>query len=107
MAKVSFICCTIAALSFLGPAVAIAEWSTYQGNAAHTGYVPGTLDLSNVSLLWKSNSRASGLAVGGGAVFANSLQQINAFDEATGATLWNHSFIVGNLYPPAYANGHL
>ena len=64
---------SVAAMMVLAAAYpAPADWGTYQGNAAHTGYVPGTLNLARARLQWKTpvgSSTLGGLAVGGNAVF--------------------------------------
>lgn len=97
-------------------APARAEWSTYQGNAAHTGYVPGNFDASHLSLKWSASYgpySIGGLAVGGGAVYFDGPSvSVTALNEQTGAVLWSNPFTYGvnrgqvsSTSAPAYANG--
>jgi outer membrane protein assembly factor BamB len=97
-------------------ASARADWSTYQGNDGHTGYVSTTIPASNLSLLWSdpiSTSSLGGLAVGGNGVYVKGPGvSINAVNEQTGEALWSNSYTfgvgTGQVYTtsaPAYANG--
>jgi len=93
-----------------------ADWSTYQGGADHTGYVPGTISSSNLSLRWSNPvapSALGGLAVGGNGVYVGGPgRSITAVDEHSGAPLWSNPYTfgvgTGQVYTtsaPAYANG--
>lgn len=97
-------------------ATARAEWSTYQGNAAHTGYIPGNIDASHLSVKWSNflpGGLLGGMAVGGNAVYVQGpLGSVSAFNEQSGAVLWSDSHFYGegngevfSTSAPAYANG--
>jgi outer membrane protein assembly factor BamB len=91
------------------PLATYAAWSTLQGNAAHTGYVPGIVEAHKFKLAWQAATDpypVSGLAVGGGAVYAGN-GQLHAIDAATGTTRWTRYYLETGAYmsPPAYANG--
>lgn len=67
----------LVALMLLLPVIASAQWSQYQGNAAHTGYVPETVGSGGFVESWQaaftysgSPALVSGLAVNSGGVFA-------------------------------------
>ena len=86
--------------------LANAEWDTYQGNPAHTGYVAGTFDITHAIVQWKTNFGDVGdpsLAIGNNTVlvshgYASSL----AVDQSTGTPLWTNNTVDS---PPAYSNG--
>lgn len=98
-----------------GPA--IAQWSTYQGNANHDGYVPITLNPSKLALLWQrgfATSRLNPVAEGNGEVYASvsgyfsSGMSMEALDATTGNTKWSVGFgSPFSVNPPAYANGRV
>jgi len=93
------------------------DWGTFQGNNAHTGYVPAVIDPGTFSKRWELNVSPQptyGLnqAVGGGglvyvsngAYFAE--QVLLALDGATGSQRWSQSFgSIHSVDPPAYADG--
>lgn len=93
-------------------------WSTYQGNAAHTGYVPATFDPGKFLRRWRlayDNKDVTGresLAVDNGVIFIvknggyNNSSGLLAISEDTGQALWRVN--LGKLYQvnsPAAANG--
>ena len=89
------------------------EWTTYQGNARHTGYNPVTMDTHAFGELWTktvSTAALNPVTAGDGKVFVTTssyfgIQQARALDARTGAELWMHDF--GGIHavnPPAYAN---
>lgn len=94
------------------------DWQTHQGNAAHTGYVPVTLDASRFQFAWEWR-RAPGGVIGainavvseGGKVFVTeddyfSNVSMHALNEADGTPAWRHDFgRMPGLNPPAVANG--
>ncbi len=92
-----------------------ADWPTYQGNAAHTGYVAGHYNFTHAKLIWKAEASANalnGIAVGGSTVVVTNQARFNidtsvtALNQSTGSLLWNHAFGTNNdtTSPPAYAN---
>jgi outer membrane protein assembly factor BamB len=103
------------------PPASLPPWSTYQGNAAHTGYVPVILNPENFFEGWTQNIITSGalnpVAAGDGKVFVTTSGSYGpnvavTLDSATGAELWNYDFDVSDptdpisyIGPPAYANG--
>jgi len=102
-------------------------WSNYQGDAAHTGYVPVRLNPDNFSEdpIWTKIIVESGplnpVATGAGKVFVTTVGDIFndvipnlavGLDSATGTELWRYNFDVFDslvpidyVNPPAYANG--
>ena len=100
----------------LGASVARADWDTYQGNAAHTGYVSATLQGSDIKLLWKapiSTSALGAMAVGDNGVYVKGPGvTITAVNKKTGAGIWTNPYVPGvgagqvdTLSAPAYSNG--
>lgn len=110
-------------LSPLSPVAGAPDWQTFQGNAAHTGYVPVTLDASRFNARWKSVMPSIGgvplepsmIATGGGKLyfttgsFGNATRyELLALNEHDGGTAWTKSFATmesPSTNPPAYANG--
>ena len=91
------------------------EWSTYQGNATHTGYVPATLDPAVFTRAWETavvpGVALNPVTVGGGRVFASTnayfgTQQLHVLDAVSGGKQWSHAFGgIHSVDPPAYADG--
>jgi hypothetical protein len=92
-----------------------ADWPTYQGNPAHTGYVPESLDTSKFSLKWQitagTGSALNPIAVGGGKVVVSSpsyfaTSGLYVYSADTGAPIWHVNYSqLFSTNPPAYANG--
>jgi outer membrane protein assembly factor BamB len=94
------------------------EWETYQGNPAHTGHVPVTLDMARFTTGWSWTSpflytllspatTGSGLVVVS-ATGSDSPAYLVALNEADGTTAWQHDFgSVHNLNHPAAAAGRV
>jgi len=91
------------------------EWETYQGNAAHTGFVPVTLNAGIFSARW---SREFGVSLSpataaNGKMFVSTPVYFNtatlyALSEADGSQTWAHSFgRVPALNPPAAYGGRV
>ena len=94
------------------------EWATFQGNAAHTGYVPIALDPNKFDTRWQIlvpsnlyfNNRfnlATVTTEGGNFYIAGALA-VNAHSEYDGSSVWSHSFSglpLPSVNPPAVSNG--
>ena len=95
--------CTLAC--GVAAAQSVPYWGTYQGNAAHTGYVPVTLNPAIFSLSWQDaiGSGLKPIAEGNGAVYISTPTTVAGLSAATGGTLWSAS--VAGVNAPAYANG--
>jgi len=94
------------------------EWQMFQGNAAHTAYVPLTLDptVFKARWLWKSPSNyysymlpASGVVTGNGNVYFNAGLQMMALKEVDGTPAWNTDFstLSSVINPPTMSDGKL
>lgn len=112
---------TIKALSAknLTPLTAIAgapEWAMHQGNAAHTGHVPVTLDAARFNRRWRwaepatvdptGQSLTPAVTADGTVVLGRSgrlgSSLLFGLKEADGSTAWTHSFgEIHRLNPPA------
>jgi outer membrane protein assembly factor BamB len=103
----------------LGAAAVMPDWQTHQGNAAHTGYVPVTLDPARFAFAWEWRRSTSGVlgfinavVTEGDRVFVTDdeyfgpLTSLYALDESDGSLAWRQDFInYPALNPPAVANG--
>jgi hypothetical protein len=94
---------------------AAVEWTMYQGNAAHTGYNPVSMDVAVFRELW-TKTLVAGVALnpvtaGDGKVFVSTnayfgTQQAKSLDARTGNELWSRDFgPIHSVNPPAYGNG--
>lgn len=94
------------------------DWSTFQGNNAHTGYVPIDIKPDQITLRWKrgllnnpSGSSSTALAsqvTANGLLYMTDTTSLYAYKEADGARAWKYDFGAGSGYPgnpPAIANG--
>ncbi len=91
------------------------DWTTYQGNARHTGYVPVTADPGAFRELWVSvpfglpGGALNAVTASDGAVYVSGAStagsRVGAVDARTGETRWSYLFTVNSVHPPAYANG--
>jgi hypothetical protein len=93
----------------------VPAWSTYQGNAAHTGFVPLLLDPADFNTRWSVNpfpgASLNPVTAADGKVFVsvNSYfggnQSISALDAIDGSSLWTNNYGgIHSIDPPAYAN---
>lgn len=89
----------------------IPAWTTYQGDAKHTGRVDITLATSNFKQRWNKalavSSSISG-AAGDGYIFFNNGGTLIALDARNGETLWTQTLASDSFYSydqPAYADG--
>lgn len=94
------------------------EWATFQGNAAHTGYVPITLDPDQFSTRWQISVPAlrhynnrfnlATVTTENGSFYMAGANAVTARSEYDGSTLWNYSFsglTFPSVNPPAVSNG--
>lgn len=102
-----------------GAASVTPDWQTHQGNAAHTGHVPVTLDPARFAYAWEWRRSTSGVlgfinavVTEGDRVFVTddeyhgSLTSLYALNETDGSLAWRQDFInYPALNPPAVANG--
>jgi outer membrane protein assembly factor BamB len=102
------------------PAAAGAAWTTFQGDAAHTGYVPGHLDPRSFEELWHvgygmtSTEHLQPVAAGDGKVFLAKTSycytpsEVRGFDARSGQLLWTRSIPdIPGLSPAAYTDGRV
>ncbi|MCH7813685.1 MAG: PQQ-like beta-propeller repeat protein [Planctomycetes bacterium] len=106
-------------VAVFGAALPGAEpWSTYQGNAAHSGYVPVSLEPGDISFRWDrtfgSGHALNPVTAADGKIFVskrlyfNDVDSLYALDEVTGGTLWSKNFgSVFSVNPPSYAYGNV
>ena len=105
----------VPALDAIPTLTGLPEWETYQGNPAHTGHVPVTLDKARFTSGWSWTSpfpythlspvtTSSGLAVVS-ATGHDSPGYLVALNEADGTTAWQHGFgsVHGVEHPAASA----
>jgi hypothetical protein len=92
----------------------VTEWTTFQGNGAHTGYVPVTADPAVFAKLWTGtigSGATAGVVEGGGKVFATATGRfspgsITAFDYTSGSLSWSVPLGSNNAtMAPAYTSG--
>ena len=93
------------------------DWETFQANAAHTGYVPVTLNANNFSQRWRwtvpeSNNKVSPAVIANGLVYVSSSgyfassSKLYALKETDKSIAWQHDFgSVNALNPPAVSAG--
>jgi hypothetical protein len=89
------------------------EWTTYQGNASHTGYNPVAMDPRVFQELWSrtvSTAALNPVTAGDGRVFVSTnayfgIQDAKSLDARTGAEQWSRNFgNIHSVHPPAYAD---
>lgn len=96
------------------------SWSTFQGNAAHTGYVPISLDPEGFVYKWdrtlvpeeETVLPLNPVTAADGKVFVSldvgykDMTSLFALDAEEGAELWSKDFgLVFTVNPPSYAGG--
>lgn len=94
------------------------EWATFQGNAAHTGYVPVTLNPNQFSTRWQISAptflynngmfNLATVTTEGGRFYIAGDNAVTAHSEHDGSTLWSYSFsglTFPSVNPPAVKNG--
>jgi outer membrane protein assembly factor BamB len=108
---------TLLAWSRPAPAAGPWSWSTFQANAAHTGYLPLTLVPSKFQEIWSvplGPRPLNPIAAAEGMVFATldaryyDSEQLFALRAASGEVLWSRWFgAVSSVNPPACAEGNV
>jgi len=106
-------------LSPLKTILGLSSWSTYQGNAAHTGYVPASFNIGNFSRRWKVPalknipSNINSVANDDGLMFLTGTSplgqtEVVAISEDTGVDVWRRNLgKLSHINPPAAANGRV
>lgn len=106
-------------LSTLSAWPEVADWGTFQGNAAHTGLVPARTNPDDFSTRWMTDASAQTaaflgqigtVATGEDRVFtvAPDVMQLVALEEFDGSLAWQYDFSglqFPSVNPPAVANG--
>jgi uncharacterized protein YjdB len=90
-----------------------AEWTTFQGNAAHDGHVAATANPADFRQLWTVplGGTPNPVTVGAGRVFVSTnsyfgTQLLKVLDANTGTTQWIKDFGgIHGVHSPAYGNG--
>lgn len=89
----------------------IPAWTTYQGDAKHSGSVDITLATSNFKQRWSKTlalTSSTPGAAGDGYIFFNNGGKLIALDARNGETLWTQTIYGDSFYnfnQPAYADG--
>ena len=95
----------------------VADWTMFQGGAAHTGYVPVTIDPNQFSTRWRLPAAVvasgqypniSGVTTAGGLLYVAGGYLLSARNESDGSLVWSHDFSAlafPSVNPPAVANG--
>jgi len=104
-------------LTTLNPWSGVADWTMFQGGAAHTGYVPVTLDPNQFSTRWRLPAATvassiypniSGVTTTAGVLYVAGGNLLYARNESDGSLVWSHDFsglAYPSVNPPAVANG--
>jgi Putative Ig domain/PQQ-like domain len=99
---------------------AVPDWTMFQGNAAHTGYVPATIDPNTFTTRWQGGPTLSNtpnnytgafaytLTTDGGQLYIAFGTTLYAFKELDASQVWSYD-VSGlqfpSVNPPAEANG--
>ncbi len=90
----------------------VEQWSTLQGNSAHTGYVSLTLNKSNFNVRWEKSLGASTtpvyqVSIDNGRVYATTHNNdISILDSKTGETIWHTAYKQATwISAPSHADG--
>lgn len=105
-------------LTTLSPMPGAPEWATFQGNAAHTGYVPVTLDPNQFGTRWQLTVptflyfnglfNLATVTTASGNFYIAGNNAVTAHSEFDGSTIWSYSFAglsFPSVNPPAVSNG--
>jgi hypothetical protein len=105
-------------LTALTPWSDVADWTTFQGNAGHTGYVPVEIKPEQLLPRWKMGALSQNnnyystytatLVAANGIFYAAGNNQLKARKEYDGSTVWSYdvsSMTYPSVNPPSVANG--
>jgi hypothetical protein len=104
-------------LTALAPWLAAPDWTMYQGNAAHTGFVPVDVDPNRFTTRWQGPTLANRyqfhfvpttLTTSGGRIFIAYNNTLFALSENDASQVWQYSFAslrFPSVNPPAVADG--
>jgi hypothetical protein len=106
-------------LTVLTPWTDVPDWTTFQGNAAHTGYVPVEIKPEQLLPRWKMGALSQSsnnyystytatLVAADGIFYAAGNNQLKARKEYDGSTVWSYdvsTMTYPSVNPPAVANG--
>ena len=93
------------------------DWTTFQGNSAHTGYVPARLDPAKFTTRWQIpistvqgglTPGVASMATSNGLVYVSGGNRLDAYREADGSAVWSHDFSdlpFPSVNPPALSKG--
>jgi len=98
----------------------VADWTMFQGNAAHTGYVPVTIDPNSFTTRWQggptlnntpndyNGAYATTLTTDGGQLYIATGTTLYALNEFDASQIWSYDFSslpFASVNAPAEANG--
>jgi hypothetical protein len=101
----------------LTPWSGASDWTMYQGNAAHTGFVPVTLDPNSFSTRWQGptindatgySTNPQTLTTSDGQIYIGYSNILYALKESDSSQAWQYSFAslqFPSVNPPSVANG--
>jgi putative Ig domain-containing protein/putative pyrroloquinoline-quinone binding quinoprotein len=104
-------------LTTLVPWVGVPDWNMFQGNAAHTGYVPASPDPNDFSTRWQGanlnnqagyNGLSQTLTTNAGKLFLAYGTKLYALKEHDASEVWSYEFGAlqyPSVNPPAVGNG--
>jgi hypothetical protein len=82
------------------------EWSTFQGDARHTGAIAATLDPRAFHKLWSVADVRGPVTLGAGKVYGISTSSLVALDARSGLQQWAYDLGPRDSYdPPAFGSG--
>ncbi len=104
-------CCLLGAVLMSSVDLSAQEWSMYQGDASHSGYLDIAIDPSSIWQAWSLSLSKWGLGSAtssDGRVFVGGSENLWCIDSASGRVLWSHPFSRSTrINPPSYANGRV
>lgn len=96
-------------LTALTPLPGAVGWSTYQGNAAHTGFVDATVSADNFNRRWVRDIETGFVSTDAGRVFVSGSEgrvaPLRALSEHDGSDLWQTASRSVQLSAPASSGG--